>query len=409
LIRSTLRLYRDSFSGLPRPVWYLALGLLANRAGTMVLPFLSLYLVEETGMSTSRAGVVMLCFGLGSVAGSFLGGKLSDRFSAVRVQEASLAVSGAGFLAISQVRSFELMAAGMFVLSTVSEAFRPACLTATLRHCPEEMHVRALALIRLAANLGMAIGPAVGGLLAGIDYVWLFVGDGLTCWLAAVLLLATLRPTERAGAASGSRETEDGTAAPRGVDGRFLMLLAITFALAFVFFQMFSTVPLYLNRDYGLSERRIGLLFSLNGGLITLFEMVLVRVLERRNPAAIMGWGALMICTAFATFPLGTGFTFAALVFVVVTAGEMLALPFGNGLAARLAMERGGGRHTGAYMGWYSMTFSVAFIIAPFTGLTVIEALGPRALWSGIGAVGPLALLLSASLARRIPSRPASR
>ena len=109
-----LRLYADAFRGLPTVVWQLSIGLLINRAGTMVLPFLSLYLVRELGWKTADAATVLFAFGLGSVAGSYAGGVLCGRWDPVRIQVGSLVTSGAAFLALSQLQSLVTMTLGVY-------------------------------------------------------------------------------------------------------------------------------------------------------------------------------------------------------------------------------------------------------------------------------------------------------
>jgi len=397
VVRSVIRHYFAAFSDLPRAVWLLAGGLLVNRAGTMVLPFLTLYVVAERGLTTTQASAVLLAFGLGSMAGSWLGGLAATRWGALRVQVISLLSAGLAFFLYPLLRSVPALVAGAFVLNAVNDAYRPACMTAAVEHAPVGLRLRALALIRLAANLGMAVGPALGGVLATVSYVLLFVGDGATCWLAAVLLLATL-PIER-GRRSGAPGPEGGPA-PRGAlrDGRFLTLLAIVFVLAVALFQVFNTVPLHLKRDRGVSEGGIGLLFALNGGMIVIFEMALVRLLEHRDAARLLGFGGFLMCSGFLLLAVAPGYGAAVAMFVVISIGEMLTLPFGNGLAADLAPA---GR-TGEYMGWYSLTFSLAFVVAPVLGLGLLQRLGPDPLWVAIGCVGAPVWLTALALSRRL-------
>jgi MFS family permease len=192
LVQALITTYRSAFAGIPRAVWLLAGGLLINRAGTMVLPFLSLYLTRDLGLTPAKAGFVIGSFGLGAMAGSFIGGWLSDRLDPVRVQLVSLCATGIGFLIFTQIQKMGALMVGVFALSTISEAFRPALMAAVAHRSSPGIRARAFALIRLAANMGMAVGPAVAGLLAVYGYVWIFVGDAATCWAAALMLMATL-------------------------------------------------------------------------------------------------------------------------------------------------------------------------------------------------------------------------
>lgn len=382
MIRTVLRVYRDSFSGLPRPVWLLSAALVVNRAGTMVLPFMSLYLVRERGMSTAQAATILAAFGVGSLVGSYSGGRLSVRFGPIRVQEASLILSGIGFLAVERLRGFEALVVGFFLMSVVSEAFRPASATAVVELAPDDKRIRAVALLRLAANIGMAIGPAAGGLLAAVGYRWLFVGDALTCWAAAVLLFRFLHRYNAPQGEAAKKARADGMPPPWR-DVPFVALMGITLLLAMVFFQVFATLPVYLNREYGLAEKDIGLLLGFNALLIVIFEMVLVRWLEKRDTASVVGLGSVLVCLGFAILPLGSAIWLALVSVSTWTVGEMLALPFSTGLVA----QRSTGRGSGEYMGLYTSTYSIAFIAAPLLGFFVYETYGGEALWFGAGAL----------------------
>jgi MFS family permease len=386
--------YRAAFAGLPREVWLLAAALFVNRAGTMVLPFLSLYLTRDLGLNAARAGIVIGGFGLGSMAGSYIGGWFSDRVDPVRVQQVSLLASGFGFLAFTQLESFAALAAGVVVLATISDAFRPALMVAVAHRSSPEIRTRAFALIRLAANLGMAIGPATAGLLAVYGYFWIFVGDAVTCWAAAIMLLATL--TTKSLGRSGDRQVGRTRDRSPWRDPPFLAFMLLLVVLAMTFFQVWSTMPLFLRSFYEMSERAIGLLLALNALLIVLTEMLLIRAVEHRDRMRMVGLGALLVCGGLALLALGTWWLFAVLAMVVLTVGEMLSMPITNAVVA----ERAGAGSVGRYMGAYTLAFSTAFVVGPIVGTAIYQNLGPRVLWLGIGAIGVALALAFTSLSR---------
>ena len=394
LIRSLTTAYRASFAGLPREVWLLSGALLVNRAGTMVLPFLSLYLTLDLGLTAIRAGQIISCFGLGSMVGSYLGGWLSDRLNPLRVQQLSLLFSGIGFLVFTQLETFPALALGIFVVAVITDAFRPALMVSVAHYSSPEINKRSFALVRLAANLGMAIGPAVAGILAHYGYVWLFVGDAFTCWAAGVMLVVTL-------GTGADREDIDTrpSDAPRispWTDGPFLIFLLLMIVLGMIFFQVWTTMPLYLRAFYSTSERGIGLLLSVNAFLIVLTEMLLVRAVESFDGLRTVGVGAALVGAGLCLLPFGPPYAVAVLAMAVLTVGEMLALPISNTVVA----ERAGRAQMGRYMGAYTLAFSTAFVIGPIAGTAVYQYLSPDALWFGIGAVGIIAGIGFASLSR---------
>lgn len=383
--------YRAAYAGMPREVWLCAAGLLINRAGTMVVPFLSLYLTTQRGMGKGAVGLLLAGFGVGSILGSLLGGFLSTRVGATTVQRLSLAGTGALLLALPEMGSTGAIAACVFALAVVGDAYRPAVMTA-LAEYGAPRSARAIALGRLAINLGLTIGPAIGGFLAERSYRGLFVVDAVTCFAAAAFLTFALRGDPR-----GRRPS----AAPRrGVspwaDPRMRRFLVACFVLAITFFQIGSTLPVYLTEAYGLPERAFGLLMGLNCAMIVLFEMPLVHALERTPPLRVMAVGALLVGGGMGVMPFGHGAAYAALTVVVWTIGEMTAVPASNAYVTRLA---GDGR-LGQAMGMFSATFGVAQVVAPSAGLAVYARFGGDAVWYGVLVLGTLGAALCAWMDR---------
>lgn len=189
MFKRIINLYRDAYSGLPRHSWTLFAVLLVNASGMMVLFFLSLYLTRERGFTVIQAGRALSIFGLGSLAGTYLGGWLSDRIGSTNVQKLSLFFCGVFYISLGQLHSLRSIFIMIFILSMASGLMFPANATSMARLCPPKITTKGFALNRLANNIGATIGPALGGMLALRNYVLLFWVDGLTC-LAAVVLFA---------------------------------------------------------------------------------------------------------------------------------------------------------------------------------------------------------------------------
>jgi len=378
------RRYRAAFEGLPREAWLCSFGLLINRAGTMVVPFLSLYLTTQRGISKASAGVLLSGFGAGSIAGSLLGGYLSSRFGAITIQKVSLGLTGALLLLLPRLGGLLPLALCVFALAVVGDAYRPAVMTA-LAEYGGARSTRAIALGRLAINLGLTIGPALGGFLAERSYETLFVVDAMTCWAAGVFLSLMLRGDPRGKAAA--RGPAGGLAAWR--DPRMRSYALTILLMGVIFFQMTATMPLYLHEVYQLSERSFGTLLALNCALIVLFEMPLVHALEKRRAMVVTAVGVMMIGGGMGLLPFGMGMLFAAFTVVVWSVGEMVAVPASNAYVTSLAGE---GR-IGEYMGVYAAMFGVAHVIAPSLGLWVFSRYGGDVIWYGTSVLGAIVMV----------------
>lgn len=402
MLRSIAASYRDAFAGLSRPVWILSVASLINRAGTMVLPFLALYLTQERGFTKTEAGQVIALYGLGAMAASFLGGWLCDRFDPRRIMIGSLLLTGLGFPVLGRMESGPALLGTILLLSLAGESFRPANAAALTRASDPAERTRSFALYRLAINLGMTLGPTVGGFLALRSYDLLFLVDGATCLLAAGLLWLVpgepASPTEKEAAAAAAPARS-----PWG-DRPLLVMLFLLFVMNVVTFQVVSTYPLSLRELYGFPEDRIGLTLAVNTLIIVLFEMVLVHRVARYDPLRMTGLGAFFLCLGLALLPLGRGFAYAAFTVLIWTIGEMLAFPIIAGVIA----NRADAGSVGRTMGLMNLSFATAYVIAPLAGTWVYQHLGPEALWYGCGAVGLLVWAGFEALAAAGRRRPAS-
>ena len=390
VLRPVLHAYRDAFSGLPRGPWVLAAVCLVHRSGTMVLPFLALYLTSRHGFSAAEAGLVLALYGAGSGVGAFVGGQLTDRWGAHRVQALSLVLAGIGLWVLGELEGRWAIRLAVPFVGIAAEAFRPANSTAFAAQAPPERWSQAFALRRLAINLGMTLGPALGGILAAHDYHLLFLVDGVTCLAAAALLLVADRDRSVPAAQRSAAAAAAGTAAlplrSPWRDPPFLALLAMVLAVNVVFMQVLSTYPLALRDLHGFTEPMTGSIYAINTLVIVLFEMVLVRRLSSLPPLAVARWGAVLLCGGFALLPFGRGYPFVALTVLVWTAGEMLTMPFFETVAA----QRGDEASRGRYLGAYNLAFALAFGLAPLLGTAIYERAGTLAFWGGCGAVGLL-------------------
>ena len=221
--RQAYRYYVDSFKGLSREVWILAGITFVNRAGSMVIPFLSLYLTADMGLSLEQVGWIMSCFGAGSVLGSWAGGRFTDRLGFYDVMIGSLVTSGLAFIGLQFVKGYLPFCEAVFVLTLLMDMFRPAIFVAIRAYARPENRTRAVTLIRLAINLGFSLGPAIGGfIIVTAGYAGLFWVDGMTCLLAAGLLLLAL--PRRKARADDKASRSAATRSPY-TDGPFLVLL----------------------------------------------------------------------------------------------------------------------------------------------------------------------------------------
>lgn len=388
-MKTLFKSYINTFRGLSKEVWWLALITLINRAGTMVVPFLSLYLKENLHFTLSDVGWVMSAFGLGSVAGSWLGGKLTDKIGYYKVMLYSLVTTGLLFIGMQFLNTFVLICVGVFVVMLVADSFRPAIFVALNAYSKPGNKVRSLTLIRLAINLGFSAGPAIGGaIIVGLGYGGLFWVDGITCIIASMVLLDVLNPKKAK--ELDSVKTENPISAYR--DKAFLVFLMAMMLFGIVFLQYFSTITIYYKDVHALTELDIGLLLGLNGFLIFIFEMPLIKWLENSNNTklGLMFIGAILTGLSILVLNLTSWSGVLVIGMLLMTFGEMIAFPFSNAFA----QDRAKKGNQGEYMALYSISFSIAHIFGHNAGLQMTSHLGFDNTWYIVTGIAVICALI---------------
>jgi MFS family permease len=254
---------------------------------------------------------------------------------------------------------------------------------------PPSLEKRVFALGRLAINLGMTIGPALGGVLAARWFPALFVVDGVTA-LAAAAIMHWLVDAPAGGAGTQGTPAE-GARLTRSVlaDRPFVVFLAGMVAVGLIFFQLDAAMPLYITRELGISTVGFGLLFAVNSVLIIAAEVPLTAAIEHWSTHRTLALGAALVTVGFAGLALARDWWTAALTVVVWTFGEMILFPTSSAHVYEAAPE---GR-AGQYMGLYTMAFASCFAVGPWAGAAVMERFGSASLWGlAVPAVGALSV-----------------
>lgn len=383
-----LSLYLDSYRGLSKPIWMLSLVILINRTGAMVVPFLSVYMTQALGFSIKETGYVLSFFGLGAVTGSWLGGWLSDKFGFFRIQAISLFFIVPMYFILPELRTVESLAVGIFFLSVISDTFRPANSVAIAYYAKPENLTKAFSLNRMAINLGFSIGPALGGILASISYYWLFYGNALGSIIAGVVFYIyfnnrkTKFPKENTTSKTEVSTTEK---APSPYKDRKIMLFSLLCALyAICFFQLLTTLPLFYKEVHQLSEAEIGIILGYSGIFIVVLEMLLVQIADKRLTISQILIGGTLLCgLSFVMLNLNSSLLMLYISMSVLCVSEILAMPFMSTVIVKNSVES----NRGAYMGLYSLSFSVAHVFSPFLGTLTVEHFGFETLWWATGVV----------------------
>lgn len=376
-------LYKESYSGLPTPIWMLSLVMLINRSGAMVIPFMTVYLTGELNFSLDQTGICLMAYGFGSVIGGYLGGYLSDKVGHFYVQFLGLILGGLMFLVIAYVTDFYLLTMTLMIASIVIECIRPANTTSIALYSRPEQLTRSFSLNRMAINLGFSIGPAVGGLIAEYSFKWIFYVDALTCIAAGLIFHAYFKdiksPNDPQKFASNiENHPSNLNNINPWMDKYYLIFIVLTCLFGVIFFQLFNSLPLYYREVAMLSKKEIGALLGMNGFIVFLFEMVLVyKYGHRLRYKKLILIGLILCGISFGMLTFGHATVMLVLSMAILSMGEIFAMPF----IASVAAESAGPTKRGSYMGLFTMAYAVAFMLAPLIGTQAIKAIGFDSFW----------------------------
>ncbi len=394
-----IRRARQTTAGYPRPFWFLFWGTLISTSGhSMVWPFITIYMRQRLGIPLATVGLLFSLNSIASLAVASLAGPAIDRFGRKGAMLLSLATSTFYLLALTRVSTLGWWA----VLLTINGAFGPLysigsnAMIADL--VPPERRIEAYALLRMVSNLGVAIGPSVGGFVTTISYALAFtIAAGASATFGLVILLFV---PESIPAAGRGRTARVGGYGPVLRDRPFLAFVALLVFASMSYSLITAFLPVYAKEQYGLPENRYGFIMATNAAMVVLFQYGVTQVTRRYPDLPVLALGALFYAFGVGSVAWGWGFPTFLASMVILTIGELIMSPTSTALTARLAPANMRGR----YMGLYGLTYSLGHGIGPVIGGLLNDHIAPRAIWYGGLVMGLLSAAGFVLLALRRPA-----
>ncbi len=379
---------KNPYANIPISIWLLTLVSFINRSGTMVIVFLPIYLTQKLGFDIKVTGIILSLFGLGIILGSYLGGVLTDKIGFLFVQTFSLLVGGLLYLLLEFFHSLISFSVTLFFVGLIAAWVRPATAATIAKFTTKKIRPLAYALNYQATNIGTTIGPAIGGIVASMNYIWLFRVEGAVNIFAALVMWLAFRNRHDKMVADDEME-----ASPANIiwwkNQSFLIYLFLTFLIGLVFLLFLNIYPLYLREVYLLSPFQIGLVMGTNGLAIILFQIHFAQFLNKFTILRVIGCGGFFVCLGYFILPFYNGFYYAIFALTVMTFGEMAVLPFSNNFIAMIA-PRG---CQGKYLGVAQSAFSIPLLLTPTLGAYVYTEFGKNSVWYLSGLIGVVVFL----------------
>ena len=393
-----------SWKTLDRRVYQMAFARAVNTMGlSLVMTFLGVYIVETRGYPAWMYGLIALAANLGQSATNAWAGDLSDRIGRRPLITTALLVRS-GFIALlgTQIAldaPLWSLAANIVVTSALRGCFEPVAYALVADVCTPEQRIAAFGLQRMGTNLGWAVGPALGGVLT------LVVPYGVVFYIAAggmiIAALVTMRVADPIARSEPTAERHELGRALRDAMGDpvLRLLLAGTFLCALLETQMFSTFAIYMTDQLGLAKSDVGLLYTLNGAAVLLFQMPALRVIQRFGVRTILPWASLLDAIGFGLIGAGSGFAGGAIAMLTLTGAEVIFDPAHQTAIAEIADPAHRGRTYGV-VGFCQM---IGIALAPLLGGILLDTIGDHhgAMWVTIATIGGAQTLCFFAFVRR--------
>ncbi len=377
------------FEGLPPTYWLLFTGTLINRTGGFVIPFLTLYLTSQRGISISQAALTVSLFGAGSFISQLTGGELSDRLGRRPIMLLSFTAAPAIMVTLGLVASITAISLCTFLLGFFTDLYRPAVSAAVADLVPSQSRVRAYGYIYWAINMGAAVAPIIAGFLSSYTYLALFIGDALTTFIYGIIVFFGVRETRPAQVEQGpspsiSQRVTQLKQAPLLLLFSFLALLTGS-----IYLQGNVTLPVDM-LSHGLGPAVYGGVISINGFLVVLTTIPVSHMASNWRRFRAMSISALFLGLGFGFTAFATTIPLFAISVAIWTVGEII----GTAVAPAIIADMAPVESRGLYQGVFGSAWGLSALAGPLLGGWIYQHLGASVLW--IGCFG-LACLIALS------------
>ncbi len=409
MLGKPIRRAREVYAEYPRQFWVVVgASFIDHIGGALLFPFFALYVTLHFDVGMTEVGILFAIFSVSEFFGSMMGGALTDHIGRKSVIIMGLIVSAltsVGMGLVNRIELFYLMAVVTGVFADMAGPARQAMLTDLL---PERKRADGFGMMRVAMNLSVAVGPAIGGFIAARSYLLLFVTDAITSIVTAVVfyrLVAETRPE--------SRLEEEPQASLgdsfRGYvdvlrDRAFIIFMMMSMLVTVVYVQMYGALPVFLRDVHNVPASGFGLIMSLNATMVVLFQFAITRRMSDASPMLMMALGALFYAVGFAMYGFVGRYGMFMLAMAIITIGEMVVTPVAQALVAKFSPEDMRGR----YMAVFGISWLIPGGLGPLLAGMIMDNGDPRWVWYAAGILGLVAAAGFVSLNRSVDDSPSA-
>jgi MFS family permease len=389
----------------PRLFWVVVgVSFVDGIGGTLLFPFFALYITQKFHVGMTQAGILLGMSSLFGLIGSAIGGALTDKFGRKKLILFGLVFSALSTLTFGLVNQLSMLYPLMVVVGLLSSIAGPAHNAMIADILPEKQRQEGFGILRVVGNLAWIIGPTIGGVVANINFFYLFVIDSIISCLIAVIVFRVIPETKPQPRAHEESETFLQTVIGYRValkDFAFMSFIVAGMLMLIVYQQMYGSLSVYLRDNHNINPSGYGFLMTTSAITVVLFQFWVSRLIKYRPPFLMMAVGTIFYMIGFFLFGVVTAYTLFALNIVIITIGEMIVVPTSQSLAADFAPEDMRGR----YMAVFGLTWAIPQTIGPGAAGYILDNFNPNLLWYIGGALCGLSVLAYYALHLRLGAK----
>ncbi len=393
LFRNSIKKVNSVYKEYPSQFWVIVgSNFIDHVGGALIFPFFALYITRKFQVGMTEVGLLFALFSIADMFGTMIGGALTDFLGRKGMIIMGLIVSALTSLAmgfVQQLEWFYVMGVISGLFATAAEPAHQAMLTDIL---PEKKRAEGFGVMRVAMNLSVAIGPAIGGFIASYSYLILFIADTVTSLITALIVYLVVEETLPEEKEETARKSFKQTFVGYGEvlkDRKFMMFVLISTIATIVYSQMYSTLSVFLRDVHGIPESGYGWLMTLNAGMVVLFQFMITRKISKHPPMLIMALGSLFYVIGFGMYGFVNAYFLFMLAMAIITIGEMVIIPVAQAYVGEAAPEDMRGRYSGV-MGF---SWMIPWMIGPLMAGLIMDYGDPNWVWYGSAILGLVATL----------------
>jgi MFS family permease len=394
--------FRQLSKNYSKQFWLLFWGSLISASGTsMIWPFMTIYVSHKLDIPLTQVSILITLSAIMSLVSSFIAGPYADKFGRKIIMAVSLAISALVYVMMGYAQIMSHFVILLIIQGLFSPLYRIGSDAMVADLVPDEKRADAYAILRMIHNVGVAVGPAVGGIFAATSYQISFNVAAVCLLVYAFLTIFFIKET------LPQSNEEDKTSHSKFGFGtvfkdRTFMLMCIS--LVFITMgasQMFALLAIYAKTNFGLAENQSGLVMTANAIIVISFQYITTQKTKRRPPLTMLILGSALYMVGVGSVSFAVNLTGFILSMIVLSIGEMVLWPTATTLIAKLAPENMRGR----YMGLFNLSQGFGFGIGPIFGSILNDNIGPVTIWYGGAILCAVSLILFSVQNRQLSAK----